>query len=236
MRARRERGKERKREREKEAEKGRERKREDHFDRGGRAFWFECKSDFPCKKLENVKAIRSRVTEPRERERERERKNRGTGEGGEGRSGRNRETTDRWEGKSNIIAFAKEVANLPFTVGQRGWKCLLERKLFNTNPRTTSGFESVEEDRFQPSTPSSLTYPSPFCCHPYVPLLCVLFSLCLSLTIRLSFHLSLYSLLSLFRVFFSSHRVAESAWPYQSLLLSGYRLSIFIASRSALFT
>lgn len=24
------------------------------------------------------------------------------------------------EGRSNIIAFAKEVANLPFTVGQRG--------------------------------------------------------------------------------------------------------------------
>lgn len=139
-------------------------KREGHFHRGGRAFWFECKSDFPCKKLENVKAIRSRVTEPREEERMRtkERKKRWRGvereEGWKG-SRRNRETTDRWEGRSNIIAFAKEVANLPFTVGQRDWKCLLERKLFNTNPRTTSGFESVEEDRFQPSTPSPLTYP-----------------------------------------------------------------------------
>lgn len=139
-------------------------KREGHFHRGGRAFWFECKSDFPCKKLENVKAIRSRVTEPREEERMRtkERKKRRRGaereEGWKG-SRRNRETTDRWEGRSNIIAFAKEVANLPFTVGQRDWKCLLERKLFNTNPRTTSGFESVEEDRFQPSTPSPLTYP-----------------------------------------------------------------------------
>lgn len=108
---------------------------------------------------------------------------------------------DRWDGRSNIIAFAKEVANLPFTVGQRGWKCLLERKLFNTNPRTTSGFESVEGDRFH----------SPFLLH---------FS----------------------TIFFPSSVVAFVSTSFQAVegytnrfFLRGYRLPIFIATRSACF-
>lgn len=70
----------------------------------------------------------------------------------------------------------------------------------------------------------------------YIPLLCLLFSL--FLFIHLSVCPSISSIFPSFsvpRVLFF-HRVAESAWLCQSLLLFGYRLSIFIASRSALFT
>lgn len=51
----------------------------------------------------------------------------------------------RRKGRANIIAFAKEVANSPFTLGQCGWKRPFERKVFNTKQSGASGLESVRD-------------------------------------------------------------------------------------------